>query len=523
MTTSAFVLILSILLLGGVIATVGDRIGTRVGKARLSLFNLRPRNTAVLITILTGITVSASTLGILFGTSKPLRKGVFELDEIQERLKTARKELEKASEQKTQTESALAKVLAQKTQTEQELAKAVAQKQQIEQELARVRTAQAETQKQTAAEQAAAQKRLDEINQSLRTARTKQAQTAEQLESTQSQLNQVTTNFSQAQAQLKKVSQQASQLRNEIQNLQADREGLIEQRNQVRAQIRQRDQEIAQRDKALANLNQEIAQRDKALLELDQQISERDEVIAQRETRLKQLEREQTVLEREVAILEGYYRSYQALRGGNLALLRGQMLAFGVFRIVDPAVAPKVVDYLLSEANRNAIQATAQGKKSDISQRVVQISQSQVEQLLKQIKDGREYVVRIVSAENYLVGEKQVQVFADVVLNEIVFNAGEVVAATSADPSTMTNQELQQRIDLLIFGSQVRASRAGIVSDRVQISDGRVTNLIRFIEQLKAYNERVDLKAVVLEDTHIAGPLKVKLVAVKDGEVIFST
>jgi len=65
MTTASFILIAAILILGGVIATVGDRIGTRVGR-RLSLFKLRPRNTAVVVTILTGSIISASTLAILF-------------------------------------------------------------------------------------------------------------------------------------------------------------------------------------------------------------------------------------------------------------------------------------------------------------------------------------------------------------------------------------------------------------------------------------------------------------------------
>ena len=50
---SGWLLILALLVLGGVLSTLGDRLGTRVGKARLSLFNLRPRRTAVLITVLT--------------------------------------------------------------------------------------------------------------------------------------------------------------------------------------------------------------------------------------------------------------------------------------------------------------------------------------------------------------------------------------------------------------------------------------------------------------------------------------
>ena len=41
--TSAYVLIFAVLILGGLIAALGDRIGTKVGKARLRLFNLRPQ------------------------------------------------------------------------------------------------------------------------------------------------------------------------------------------------------------------------------------------------------------------------------------------------------------------------------------------------------------------------------------------------------------------------------------------------------------------------------------------------
>jgi uncharacterized protein (DUF3084 family) len=47
-------LLLALLVLGGVLSTLGDRLGSRVGKARLSLLGLRPKRTAVVITVLTG-------------------------------------------------------------------------------------------------------------------------------------------------------------------------------------------------------------------------------------------------------------------------------------------------------------------------------------------------------------------------------------------------------------------------------------------------------------------------------------
>ncbi|HEY9752524.1 MAG TPA: DUF3084 domain-containing protein, partial [Coleofasciculaceae cyanobacterium] len=122
--SSGIVLILAVLILGGVIATLGDRLGTRVGKARLSLFNLRPRRTATLVTILTGVIVAASTLGILFAVSDPLRTGVFELNSIQRRLRRTRAELKQANQEKDKIEAELNQTRSDRGQAQKQLSQA---------------------------------------------------------------------------------------------------------------------------------------------------------------------------------------------------------------------------------------------------------------------------------------------------------------------------------------------------------------------------------------------------------------
>lgn len=91
---SGWVLIIALLVLGGVLSTLGDRLGSRVGKARLSLFNMRPRRTAVLITVLTGSLISALSLGLMLLVSRQLRVGLFELDGLQQKLQDSRRQLE---------------------------------------------------------------------------------------------------------------------------------------------------------------------------------------------------------------------------------------------------------------------------------------------------------------------------------------------------------------------------------------------------------------------------------------------
>lgn len=87
---SGWLLILALLVLGGVLSTLGDRLGSRVGKARLSLLGLRPRRTAVLITVLTGSLISAISLGLMVLVSERLRVGLFELDQLEARLRSDR-------------------------------------------------------------------------------------------------------------------------------------------------------------------------------------------------------------------------------------------------------------------------------------------------------------------------------------------------------------------------------------------------------------------------------------------------
>jgi uncharacterized protein (DUF3084 family) len=87
---SGWLLILALLVLGGVLSTLGDRLGSKVGKARLSLLGLRPRRTAVLITVLTGSLISAISLGLMLLVSERLRVGLFELDQLEARLRSDR-------------------------------------------------------------------------------------------------------------------------------------------------------------------------------------------------------------------------------------------------------------------------------------------------------------------------------------------------------------------------------------------------------------------------------------------------
>lgn len=129
---TGWLLILAVLLLGGVLATIGDRLGSRIGKARLSLFRLRPRSTAVLITVLTGSLISALTLGLMLAVSERLRIGLFQLDQIESKLSNARKNFDFSVVQLIRSEKQLNKARKDVAKADQGRAAARQQLQQVQ-------------------------------------------------------------------------------------------------------------------------------------------------------------------------------------------------------------------------------------------------------------------------------------------------------------------------------------------------------------------------------------------------------
>ena len=115
-------LLVILILLGGIIAYLGDRIGMRVGRSRLTLFGLRPKHTSVVITIATGILIVAASLTVLSVASEEVRTALFRLREIQEALATTRLQYEGVVEELARQRAELERTQAQRDAATQELA-----------------------------------------------------------------------------------------------------------------------------------------------------------------------------------------------------------------------------------------------------------------------------------------------------------------------------------------------------------------------------------------------------------------
>jgi uncharacterized protein (DUF3084 family) len=529
---SGYILIAVVLFLGGVIAVSGDRIGSKVGKARLTLFKLRPRQTATLVTITAGTLLSASVLTVLFASSEQLRTGIFDLQRLQNKLSS----------------------------TSAELAQAISQKNNFQRDLEKLRI-----------EQSEAKEAFSGINQSVKDELTKRSTTAQKLKNLQQQIESVGTQKTTLEKEVDETTRQIKDLTTQQTVLKKQRDTLLREVERANAklnkliqsgisldsiennppnpnlraeinllqtkfsdlkkQLKPQAESLQKLETQRRNLGQKLELRKAQLQEKARQFTQVDQELAgvivqqrlldrqlgQLENQLKDRERKMTFIDQEVVRLE---QEYQNFNQGSIVILRNQVMAMDVVSISVQRTPQQIIGQLLKQANQTALAATAENPNKD--RQLVRMSANQEQQIITQLQDGKQHVLRLFAVSNYLVSDQTIELYADAALNQKVFKKGELLTSSSADPTKMNDRQLRQQVDLLLYSCQLRARRGGIVGDVIKLgNDGDMGSLLLFIEQIKTYGSLIDIRAIAIEDIYTAGPISIKLQALSDGKVVF--
>ncbi|MGF1499196.1 MAG: DUF3084 domain-containing protein [Elainellaceae cyanobacterium] len=457
---SGFVLVILVLVLGGVIATAGDRIGMRVGKARLSLFRLRPRQTATLITILTGSVISAATLGLLFAVSEQLRTGVFRLRSIQEDLSEAQTDLEQVQGQKQRIEEALAD---------------------------------------TRAEQEVVEERLETTNRSLRNALNRQEQTEAELAQTQTELSQIEENFQQAEEQLRQVTNQKDELSAEIAELQAERRRIIAQQE---AEIARREMEIIQQEA-------EIASKEEQLQMLESQRSVLTQEVQALERELQALREGNVVLLNNQLLAVGVVRVSDSLSAPQAVDQLLRQANRNVLQAVLPGTQP---------ADTQVIQIT----NAEVEELIQQISDGQ--DYVVQVLSGGNYLVGepCVLAGQPCIQVAIEAVPNQVVFSEGEVIAAATVNPTLLTSDQLVDR-LELLLAAAQFRARqagVVRDTVQVPDDQEQ----RLSDFFEQLRNYEpSESGSLSIQAIAANDIYTVGPLSIELAAIKDGTVIFST
>lgn len=83
-------------IVGGFIAYLADKMGSKIGKKKMSIFGLRPKHTSILLTVTSGTIIAVLTIGVMAVSSQSARTALFGMDKLQRELKLLNAEKEGA-------------------------------------------------------------------------------------------------------------------------------------------------------------------------------------------------------------------------------------------------------------------------------------------------------------------------------------------------------------------------------------------------------------------------------------------
>ena len=140
-------IVLVLISMGGLIAFLGDRIGSKVGKKRMTLFGLRPKYTSIIVTIISGALISFSSIAVMAVVNENVRVALFGLSKLQtqkdlnQEIQLKNKELESGKLQLEARNKEYEDVTRKSEETSRELDRVESQRVYMENELSTVQEA----------------------------------------------------------------------------------------------------------------------------------------------------------------------------------------------------------------------------------------------------------------------------------------------------------------------------------------------------------------------------------------------
>lgn len=495
MTATMLLILLLLTLFGGTLAYVGDLLGRRLGKQRLSLFGIRPRHTATIITTLMGCLIVALTALSLTLVNESFRAWITRGDRILAELRTNETRLKELQTRNT--------------------------------------ALQAENQ-QLATEQRRMSRDLNKLQAEY------QAQ-LRQMQQLEARLQTAERRLRESQAQLRQASEQLNQLRTVRANLQrqiAELRTVIEQLQAFQQKLREQNDLFAEQGAALASENARLDRENRQLREEGERLRAQNQQLAEQnrqlETQNDLLLSRATQLRLQLTDLERATRDLAQLadiRLKPIAVQLGEELA----RIAIPAGWSEVrvrqaVQNLLQAADRaararGAAPAASQTRVVFIPEKQVRLAtgeqatideQGSLEAVVQKVRaSGEPVVILAVALTNTAEGEP-VPIELRLYRNRKVYEAGEEIARTLLDCRADRNP-IGQVLAFLQGEVRTRAIEAGILPRQERagtpptVGETSPETLLSLIEQARqCRTERVWLIVRAARTTYASDTLELK-------------
>ena len=489
---------LAILLIGLVIATSfiaywADNLGKKLGKKRISLFGIRPKQTATLISIFTSVAIMLLTVGVLLATFSNLRNALLKYDSIRHtaiELQGKNSELIKNNSTLQDQQHTLDNQL---TSLKKTSVKALKQRSAVMAQLVKI---QADLKKASKAEQLA--------RQGEKAAKAK-------ADSAQKQYAKIAQKLFDAQ---KKVASSQQLLAQSLNKLQSTNQSLSKANNDYKAahaQLAKANEQLQETQKSLASVQRNFKLVDQQVRSTLDQYREAASNVEKLKKRSDDLEAELKTQQQQLYGLSSW--AYK-LATGNVEVVYGTVFAQTLIPSkTTPAIAKAQLEALL-KAGQNAVQSKY---KLYLAQPNTEIKGDQIiDYIANQLSASDVAVsVRLVAARDHAEGEQDISTRFILVPVRTIFQK-EVVIEESQIDSSIGDAMIFNQLLRLVNQGEAKAREKGSLPITTENSPfyaaGTNERIFEALREIQKNTGTVDVKMVAAQNITTVDSMHVKFI-----------
>lgn len=452
-----WLLITFLIVISGAIALIGNYVGRRAGKRRISILGIRPYYTSMIITVITGILITTVTLIILVSVSSTMRTALENKAQLQETIELLSQKLSSTqSELSIRAEELSAAIEYQKKLTKN-----------IQDQTKKVKSLEKEV-KELEAALKEREKSLEEKELALKESRKR----------------------------LNEFEQQRQNLLETIAELNKDRERLRKEEEALKKSIDSMEKELAslkeEREKLIAYINN-----------YKKELSELKIQIISYKSQLEKLKIDIAKKEEELNFLRNQKIIFQ---GGEV------LLAETVNGPKSEQEARDTLNYLIEKAKDSARYRYLSLEENPPKDFLFIIDPKDIEFAIKSLKE-RQRLIRIKVRNNTLIGEP-INLIIESLRSKLIFNKDEVIASKFIS-SKASRTKIIEELNALLKDVTREGLRRGMLIDPITSSLGNVSyeTLLSLSVRIKVQYSKVESTLVVVrakDNIYTAGPLSIK-------------
>lgn len=315
------------------------------------------------------------------------------------------------------------------------------------------------------------------------------------------QLGRIEENLSATREDLSKTQQTLESVQDALVANQGALVDAERRRNQAETEI----QGLTDRTSILQTQTRALQQNIIVLEDQRQQLLNEQELLAETLRRRDQkLDALQEQINGQVNTLEDLRRRIVILRRGDVVIASNEPITIAKVELPHPGQAQVAIDSLLTRANRAVYERLLPEQRP--TRQIIRILTSEVERIARDLQNGGDWIVIIRSANNVLLGESSLLVFADVRPNRQILEAGQILAATVVEDDERSFEAVNQRISLLLATARNQANQLGSLNTQTTIDNEALTTLVQGL--VNRTDPQATLEAFSMQDSETGDPLR---------------